>query len=197
MDEEKPLNMMLVYSADTIYIYEVLNASSSHLPEVGLDLRCKYRMHSTIQSVNYFTSSEENKTIFLACFDDLRVATLSFNYGQSAIETVALHRLSTRDTMTLLSASSYKPSKPILRVDVSRTPSRRWSWIRSPPRFLPLLSAPHEKNGSPACSRWTKCLGWGYHYPEGVGVSQSVLWRPPSFIAILCASILELCHYNT
>jgi hypothetical protein len=119
MDEEKPLNMMLVFSADTIYIYEVANAASAVMAEVGLDLRCKYQMHSIIQSVNYFTSSEENKTIFLACLDDMKVATLCFNYQLSAIETVALHRLSTRDSLALLSASSYKPTKPLLRVDVS------------------------------------------------------------------------------
>lgn len=119
MNEEKPLHMMLVYSADTIYIYEVINAVSPMMSEVGVDLRCKYQTHANILSVNYISSLEEKKTVFVACFDDLRVATLSFNYGLSALETVALHRLSTRDSLSLLSASSYKPSKPILRVDVS------------------------------------------------------------------------------
>lgn len=120
MNEEKALHMMLVYSADTIYIYEVMNAVSPVITEVGVDLRCKYQAHSNILSVNYISSLEEKKTVFVACFDDLRVATLSFNYGQCSLETVALHRLSTRDSSNLLSTSSYKPSKPILRVDVSR-----------------------------------------------------------------------------
>lgn len=154
MEEEKMLHMMLAYTADTIFIYEVSNANNHTLAEVGLDLRCKYKIHSAILSVNYFTTSEDNKTLFLAILDDLKVATLSFNYGLSAVETVGLHRLSSRDTLSLLSASTYKPTKPVLRVDVSKIGLPRWQRFCCSARFLSLFCTPSKENRQATGYRW-------------------------------------------
>lgn len=185
MEEEKLLHMMLAYTADTIFVYEVSNANNRSLTEVGLDLRCKYKMHSAILSVNYFTTSEDNKTLFLAILDDLKVATLSFNYGLSAVETLGLHRLSTRDTLSLLSASTYKLTKPILRVDVSNVRLTRWSRLRCSSRFLSLLCASAEKNRQAAVHRrTTACLGLDSH-PERVPSPNIASWRALNFSVIL------------
>jgi hypothetical protein len=121
LDEEKTVNLMLVYSSETIFVYEVLNAQSREMNEVSLDLCCSSNLHATILSVNQFTNAEDGKTVFLVSLEESRIATLSFNYRQGTLDTVAIHKLMTRETEALMGASTSRPSKPILRVDLSKT----------------------------------------------------------------------------
>ena len=119
LEEERTANLMLIYTAETLFVYEVTNALSREIAEVGLDLCCSCTIHATIQSVHQFTNSEDGKTVFLVTLEDARIATLSFNYKQATLETTALHKLITKETEALLAASTSKPSKPLLRVDLS------------------------------------------------------------------------------
>lgn len=108
MDEEKTLNMMLVYSSDYIYVYEFANANAREMKEVSFDLFCSSRVYGNIVSINHFTNIEDGRTVFIIMFEDYKVSTLHFNYKLACLETVTLHKLDNKESDDLLHASTSK-----------------------------------------------------------------------------------------
>lgn len=119
-EEEKKLEMFLVYTNETIFIYEIGDLDAVNGRDLGIKLKCTQRVFGSILSLMNFGGIIEGKPIFLLLFEEGRIASFTYNPNLEALETLALHRLDNRKSHTLLRNTISKPVPPILRIDPGR-----------------------------------------------------------------------------
>lgn len=120
MEEETQLSMMIAYSSETIYVYELANPEARDAREMGLKFKCSQRIHGMVLSVTNFAGEEGGRPIFLVLLEEGRVTSLTYNPKLDILETFALHRLDNKESQSMLRNSPSKPTPPILKIDKGR-----------------------------------------------------------------------------
>lgn len=120
MEEEVSVSLMLLYSSDTVYVYEVPHIVSKDINDVTFNLCCQMSMQSNILTMKNYINSDDSKTIFLVAFEDGRLSSMTYNYNLASFETLTIHKIENKESNVLLQYTTGRKTKPLVRVDISK-----------------------------------------------------------------------------